>query len=317
MASIDMAIEELANYRPEPTAPADLGRFWEETLAESSANPVEVELAPSGIELRGVHCLRLAFSGFRGELISGWYVRPEGDGPFPGLVWYHGYSGRGARPLELYAAAAQGLAVVSMDCRGQGGDSPETPAHGAGHAPGWLTQGIRDPAGYYYRYVYTDAVRAIEALASQAEVDAGRIAVTGASQGGGLALAAAALSHVPVFVWADMPFLCHFRRGVEVALNGPYPEISDFVRRLPGLEAEVFRTLSYFDNFNLASWITCPAVVTAGLWDEICPPSTIFPTFERIAAPDKSLETFSFQRHELVYEIEEGRLRALVERLRP
>jgi cephalosporin-C deacetylase len=317
MPANDMAITELTSYDPESNAPADLDLFWEQTLALGSSSPLEIELTPAGIGLRGVSCHRFGFAGFGAERISGWYVRPEGGGPFPGLVWYHGYSGRGARPLELYTAAAQGIAVLSMDCRGQGGESPDAPGGPVGHAPGWLTMGIRGPEGYYYRYVYADAVRAIEALCSLEEVDGARIAVTGASQGGGLALAAAALSKRPIFVWADMPFLCHFRRAVEIAVQGPYPEISDFVRRHPGLEEDSFRTLSYFDNLNLASRIGCPAVVTAGLWDDVCPPSTIFPTFARIGATDKVLETFSFQRHELAYEIEESRLAALIVRLRP
>lgn len=315
MPRADWTLDELRSYRPEPDPPLDLEQFWSETLAEAASLPLSFELTAAGPSLRGVTCSRATFAGFRGAPISGWFVRPDSVEQVPGVVWYHGYTARGGRPLELYALAAQGVAVLSMDCRGQSGEAPEPPTEGTGHVPGWMTKGARDPHTYYYRDVYADAVRALETLCSLPEVDDTRVAVTGASQGGGLALAVAALSARPVFAWADIPFLCHFRRAVDVALAGPYLEISDFLRRRPELEEDVFATLGYFDNLNLAPSVSCPVVVTAGLWDDVCPPSTIFPTFERIGAADKELVTFSYLRHELFYDIDVARLTALVERL--
>lgn len=44
-----------------------------------------------------------------------------------------------------------------------------------------MTRGILQPATYYYRRVFTDAVRAVEAARSHPAVDAGRVAVTGDS----------------------------------------------------------------------------------------------------------------------------------------
>jgi cephalosporin-C deacetylase len=317
MPRTDMQRDELLAYSPRVEVPADLEAFWDETLAGAARLPLATEVIDSGPVLRGVRCARIAFDGSGGERIRGWYVRPGGGGPFPAAVCYHGYGGRGSRPLELYPLAAQGVAVVSIDCRGQGGEVADLPADGYGHARGWLTKGIRSPLTYYYRTVYTDAVRALEVVASLAEVDAGRIAVTGPSQGGGLALAAAALSRRPSLVWADIPFLCHFERAVDIAVNGPYPEIADFLRRCPDQEETVWRTLAYFDNLVLAPWVTAPTVVTAGLWDDICPPSTIFPTFARLGAQDKRLQSYPCLGHELSYEIDEARLLTLVERLAP
>ena len=48
--------------------------------------------------------------------------------------------------------------------------------------PGYMTRGITDPSTYYYRRVFTDAVRAVEAARSHPAVDPGRVAVSGASR---------------------------------------------------------------------------------------------------------------------------------------
>ena len=107
-----------------------------------------------------------------------------------------------------------------MDCRGQNAQSQDLSHPPEGHSTGWMTQGIRDPKTYYYRYVYADALRALELLAQREEVDEHRLAITGASQGGGLSLAVAALSDRPALALPDIPFLCDYRRAIEIAELG-------------------------------------------------------------------------------------------------
>lgn len=315
MPSIDMSRGDLEAYAPDTYAPADLDDYWAETIRGALDQPLGVVVERYPLELAGVACSSVRFDGFAGGSIAAWYLRPVGDGPFPGVAVYHGYGGRAPRPLELYPLAAQGMAVLAMDCRSQDGESSDRVGRDAGHVAGWMTDGVRDPHQYYYRYVYADAVRALEVLCAQPEVDETRVAVTGISQGGGLSLAAAALSERPRFVWSDVPFLCDIRRGVAIAPRGPYVEISDFLRRWPGLEEQTWSTIAYVDLLNLADRVTCPTVVTVGLWDDVCPPSTIYGTYRRLATEAKQLKVQPFHRHELSYEIGEERLVALVEAL--
>jgi cephalosporin-C deacetylase len=47
-----------------------------------------------------------------------------------------------------------------------------------------VTRGLADPYTHYYRYVFTDAVRAIDVLASLTKVDRARMGAIGVSQGG-------------------------------------------------------------------------------------------------------------------------------------
>ena len=94
-----------------------------------------------------------------------------------------------------------------------------------------------------------------------------------------------------------MPFLCHFRRALEVTDRDPYQEIAAYCQRYPQHIDQVFATLSYIDNLNLADRIRCPVLITVGLQDLICPPSTIFAVYNRIGA-SKDLAIFPFSGHE-------------------
>ena len=312
MPSIDMPLEQLRQYKPTLYRQEDFQAFWDSTLTASDKQPLNAELIPYDLHARGLECFAVRFDGFGGGRLAGWYLRPDSRGKFPGLCVYHGYSGRAPRPLDLLHYAAQGICVLSLDCRGQNGQSQDTAVYPEGHQMGWMTTGIRDPRAYYYRYVYTDAVRALELLAHREEVDPARLALTGVSQGGGLTLAVAALSRKPVLALPDIPFLCDFRRAISITPAGPYPEIAAFLKSFPHLYDQVLRTLSYFDNLNLAPWITCRTVVSNGLWDDICPPSSIYAAYNHITA-EKQMEIYPFHKHEVAYEHNELKFRLLTE----
>jgi cephalosporin-C deacetylase len=315
MPSIDMPLEQLRQYRPSLYRQDDFESFWEQTVAQAVKQPLNAELIPYDLDARGLECFAVRFDGFGGGRLAGWYLRPDGGGKYPGVCMYHGYSGRGPRPLDMLAYASQGMCVLSMDCRGQNGESQDAATYPEGHYPGWMTAGIRDHRTYYYRHVYADAVRALELLANREEVDSRRVAVTGISQGGGLSLAAAGLSRRVTLALADVPFLCDFRRAIVIAPSGPYTEIAGFIKAFPRLYDQAIRTLSYFDCLNLAPWIRCKTVISNGLCDEICPPSTVSAVFNHINA-EKQMEIYPFHKHELPYEHFELKYRLLTEMLR-
>jgi cephalosporin-C deacetylase len=311
MPSIDMPLEQMQKYQPPLYREADFESFWQTTINEATGATLNAELIPYGLPTRGVECFALRFDGYKGGRLAGWYLRPEESGTFPGVAVYHGYSGRGTRPLDLLPLAAQGICVLSMDCRGQNGQSQDAAAYPEGHYQGWMTQGIRSPQTYYYRYVYADAVRALELLARREEVDASRLAITGVSQGGGLTLAVAGLSPRPILALPDIPFLCDYRRSTAIAPAGPYPEIASFLKQFPELYEQTFRTLSYFDCLNLAPWIKCRTVISNCLWDDMCPPSSIFAVYNHIAA-QKQIEVYPFHKHEVPYDHHETKFKLLV-----
>jgi cephalosporin-C deacetylase len=317
MPSIDWPLERMREYQPELYREADFDDYWNETIGEAKSQTLNLELIPYDLKSRGVECYQIRFDAFRSGRIAGWYLKPKGKGKFPGLMQYHGYSGRAQRPLDVLAIAEQGIAVMTMDTRGQNGLSEDHAAYPSGHFSGWMTKGIRDPKSYYYRYVYADAVRALEALATRDEVDASRLAITGISQGGGITMAVAALSpDRPVLALPDIPFLCDYRRAIEITPLPPYTELSSFIKTNPSDRDQLIRTLSYCDNLNLAPRIKCRTVVCNCLWDDICPPSTIFAAYNHISAP-KSMEIYPYHKHEVPYEHAETRYGLLMDVLKP
>jgi cephalosporin-C deacetylase len=312
MPSIDMPLEQMRQYKPSLYREADFDSYWDSTVAAALNQPLNAELIPYDLPMAGLECYAVRFDGFEGGRIAGWYIRPSKRGKHPGVCFYHGYSGRGVRPLDMIQYAAQGMCVLSMDCRGQNGQSQDTSISPEGHHSGWMTQGVRDPRKYYYRYVYADAVRALELLARRDEVDEKRLAITGGSQGGGISLAVAALSERPILALPDIPFLCDFRRSIAITPNGPYPEIPNFLKQFPHMYEQVIRTLSYCDCLNLAPKIRCRTVISNSLWDDVCPPSTIFGVYNHITA-EKQIEVYPFHKHEVPYDHGETKFRLLME----
>ena len=255
----------------------------------------------------------MTFAGFDGNEVKAWLHVPSGaTGPLPTVVQYQGYRSAGF-PQQDTRWAQAGWAHFIMDTRGQGwsaggfDSTADASVHaGIAHAPGVMTAGITDPNTYYYRRVYTDAVRLLEAAAASPFVDPAAILVTGASQGGGLTLAAAGLASLVgidlIGAAADVPFLCHFRRATELTDKTPYVEITEYLAAWRDHEEAAYRTLGYFDGVNLARRASAPALFSVGLMDEVCPPSTVFAAFnyygEVAGGVAKDINIYTHNGHE-------------------
>ena len=125
-----------------------------------------------------------------------------------------------------------------------------------------------------------------------------RLGVAGVSQGGGLSLAAASLDRRPKLCMAEVPGFCHLKRTLELTRQPPWTDLIVYLQRRPEDEESVMRTLSYVELNNLTDRIACPTLVTAGLQDELCPPSTVFTAFNRIPVEEKQIDAFTFNGHE-------------------
>lgn len=304
MPFLDMPLDQLRTYQPARTEPRDFDAFWQQTLDEAHAYPLYAVFMPIDCGLRTVEVFDASFNGWGGQTIKGWFLLPrQRIGRLPCVVEFVGYGGGRGFATEWLLWSSTGRAHFIMDTRGQGsswrkGDTPDPePAGSNPHFPGFMTRGILDPKTYYYRRVFTDAVRAIEAARTHPAVDPDRIAVAGGSQGGGIALAAAGLDPTVAAVMADVPFLCHYQRATELTAAHPYEEIAKFCQVHRDKVDQVFETLAYFDGVNLGARARGRALFSAGLMDEVCPPSTVFAAHNWYGGP-KEMVTYRYNHHE-------------------
>ena len=299
----DLPLDELKNYKPPRHEPEDFDGFWRSTLEEARAHALEPTFTPVEVGLKTVVCFDVTFAGYGGQPVKGWFLRPHTDAPLPGVVEYIGYGGGRGHPTDWLLWPSAGFAYLVMDTRGQGstwrkGDTPDRAGEGTNaHFPGFLTQGVLDPKTYYYRRLFVDAVRAVEALKSRGEVDPERVAVTGVSQGGGVALAVAGLVPGLAAVLPDVPFLCHYRRASQITNATPYKEIANYCKVHRDNVERVFRTLSYFDGVNFAARASARALFSVALMDDVCPPSTVFAAYNHYAG-EKDIRVYPYNGHE-------------------
>jgi cephalosporin-C deacetylase len=318
----DLPLEELRRYAPDLGEPDDLDAFWRDTLADARTHDLEptFERVDNGLAL--IETFDVSFTGFGEDRIRGWLHRPlAANGRLPAVVEFLGYGGGRGLPHEKTIYAQAGFVHLVMDTRGQGsgwsvGDTADPGGSGAPSQPGFMTRGILDPADYYYRRVYVDAVRAVETARAYPAVDPGRVAITGASQGGGITIAVASLVGDLAGAAPDVPFLSHFERAIGLVETNPYMELVRYLAVHRDHTDSVLRTLSYFDVARLAKRAKAPALFSVALMDDICPPSTVFAAFNAYGGSPKEISEYAFNRHEGGQAFHDvAKLRWLAERL--
>lgn len=316
MPLFDLPLEQLERHESTATAPDDFDSFWDDTIAQARSFELAASFEPVENLLPLIDSFDARFAGFGGDEIKGWLHLPANRTPgekLPVVVQYIGYSGGRGLVQQDTAWAQAGYAHFIMDTRGQGyggilGDTPDPhPSAGGVAHPGLMTRGIGSREDYYYRRAYVDSFRAIEAAQSHAEIDENKVIVTGISQGGGLAIAAAGLAagrlDGVIATMPDVPFLQDFSRSIDLAVRGPYPEIAAFHKRHRTSYESSLEVLNYYDGVHLARRCTAPALYSCAGLDDVCPPSTVYGSYNaygRHAAlqPAKNMEYYRFNNHE-------------------
>lgn len=292
MPAFDLPLSELKVYRGSSPRPSDFEAYWDSALLELDDHNPRVKLARNRtIDAPQVECFDLWFTGLGGAKVYAKYVRPKRvEGPGPGVVKFHGYSGSSPDWVELMGFASSGMAIAAMDCRGQGGLSEDVGGVTGTTLRGHIIRGLDDPdpTKLLYRSIFLDAALLARIVMAFDEVDAKRMGASGGSQGGALALACAALEPRIKRVAPLVPFLCDYRRIWEMDLaKQAFEELSYFLRRFdPRHERveEIFTKLGYIDIQNLAPRIEGEVLMFTGLMDQVCPPSSQFAAYNKISA---------------------------------
>lgn len=236
MALFDLPLDELHTYRSASAEPEDFDAFWSKTLAEAREHDLDARFEPVDTGLSTVRVYDVTFAGFGGHPVKAWLTLPAAAAePLPLVVEFVGYGGGRGLPHEHLLWASTGRAHFVMDTRGQGsawggGGGTADPVGGTPAYPGFMTRGLDAPENYYYRRVFTDAVRAVEAARSHPLTDPSRTVALGASQGGGITIAVGGLVRDLAAVAPDVPFLCDFPRATTLTDRHPYREVGLYLK---------------------------------------------------------------------------------------
>jgi cephalosporin-C deacetylase len=287
MPVFEMPYDQLVTYTGRNPKPSDFDAYWDRALKELDATPEDVALTAHPNPARFAECFDLWFTGSGGARVHSQYIRPRSPGPHPALLRFHGYSMNAWDWYDKLAWAAQGFVVAALDVRGQGGLSEDVGGVAGTTLRGHIIRGLSgNPDQLFFRQVFLDTVRLARIVMGFPEVNAKRVCATGASQGGGLTLACAALEPriwraAPVY-----PFLSDYKRVWEMDLaKDAYEELTYYFTRFDPTherEDEAFTRLGYIDVQHLADRITARVQMTTALIDMICPPSTQFAAYNKI-----------------------------------
>ncbi|MDD5200550.1 MAG: acetylxylan esterase [Terrimicrobiaceae bacterium] len=296
MPQIDKPLAELELYHGINPRPSDYDAYWDRALAELDATDPQVELIPNpALQTACAEAFDLFFTGVGGARVYAKYLRPKNaPSPHPAVLQFHGYTGNSGEWCEKLAYVSQGFSIASLDCRGQGGRSEDNSQVKGNTHHGHFIRGLADaPEKLLFRQIFLDAAQLARIVMGFPEIDPARVGAFGASQGGALTIACAALEPrirraAPVY-----PFLADYLRVWQMDLaKDAYQELRTHLRAFDPLHAreeEIFIRLGYIDIQFLASRINAEVLFTTGLMDTICPPSTQFAVYNKLACPKRML----------------------------
>ncbi len=284
-----------------PVVPQDFTSFWKETREKVDKVPLDLKVTldhtlkgdeigaynmasaalpehydPAGEKYQEVEVYKVDFAAPNGQRVYGWFSKPVGKGPFPGLLVLPG-AGNNPRPAPV-EHARHGYAALDINVHNSPVDLPKEQYPKPNYAAPYTT-----PETYWGYDVYRNALQAVNALSQLPGVDPARMAVLGGSQGGRASVVVASLEpriKAAVFGIAhfdNIPWLRWTERlnWVHDAGNRPFTE-KEVVHN------DQMRVESYFDVANFAPMIQCPILMNSGLSDPVSPPTGVFAVYRNI-----------------------------------
>jgi cephalosporin-C deacetylase len=240
----------------------------------------------SHVIFTGLTVKEVFFRSYDGQAVGGLFQFPRFSGTerFPVLVHYAGYGGEILIDSDFVTA---GYAVFNFSHRGMLMGSKGFDRYSP--AP-LLVQHVEDKDRYIYRSIIIDCLLAIKAISKMERVDPIRLGVMGTSQGGALAIIAAALGARVKAAACDLPWLTDYDYVLNHNVGELYNELKEFLKRFPGKRTAVAQTLGYFDTLSFADGVKCPVFMSLGESDPIAPAASVRKLFQYLPGIKTLLE---------------------------
>ena len=288
----ELIFEQVVGFDPEKIMEpmdkkADFELFWKNAMDQLAEVAPEFKVSPVVREGSAkTNLFNVEMKSYQGITVRGWLEVPKKKGIYPALLRVPGYQ-ENMQPIDV----ADDMIVFSFNTRDHG-ESDDSPS-GSRSWDMWV-RGLGAKDDYYYKGLFLDCIRAVDFLASRADVDKNSIAIWGGSQGGGLSISTTALDSRISLCIADIPYMCEYPKYFEITY---WREVDKWFEEHPNATWEtVLNTLSYYDTKNLADKINRPVWMGIGLQDDVCPPSTSFVTYNLIQS-EKSYVVYKNEKH--------------------
>ncbi len=256
---------DLEHDQPVYNRPGDLRTFWDQTLKEQQALPMDVSIKRVHEKAVDWELYVVSYTILDGKRIHAMLYVPKGiSTPAPAMVTSHpnatGFKFKKSGGIYgSHINRDRRFISITPIVRGFEPDPPTVPFN----APWWGP--LKDKQTYAARYWFAAMVRAVDYLASRPDlVDINRVMTFGSSQGGALATALAALDERIALAIIDSPSNAMHHTAIK-----HYQTFGPSRGQIPDGQNldDLLTTLSYFDPANLATWIKCPTYMALSVGD--------------------------------------------------
>lgn len=259
-----------------PGRPKDLDAFWARAMAHLADMPATFTRLAT-VERQQHLVSRITFRTIDGRNGWGRLTEPKKDGTYPAVLRlpavFHHFGGK------LGSVTRKDFVTLGCDVMGFDPDEVD-PFSSAGRAvyQPWQRSVVDKPEQFWLYYAYCTAARGYDILESHPKVDPNRIYITGASQGGGLTIAAAGLRPQNAGALSIVPGICRIAWASQLEGRGAWGP-----RFAAGPDYEkMARMAQYFETAHLVKSLRNRLVMFIGLRDDHTPPYAAATVFHHV-----------------------------------
>ncbi len=271
--------------KPSAPVPDDFDAFWAAKKKALAAVPLNPRLTVVKSPRENVEIFDLQADSL-GAPVSGYYARPAGAKlrSLPAILTVHGAGVSSANLAAAMSWANAGALALDLNAHGVPNrrDKAFYDALAAGELKDYRVRGRESRETIYFLGMFLRLVRAIDFLTAQPEWDGRTVVVSGSSQGGFQALAAAGIDARVTFFAAGVAAGCDHTGALAGRIAG-WPKFIPTKETNP--PAEVVAAVRYFDGVNFAARAKAPGYFTVGFIDTTCPPTSVFAAYNALRAP--------------------------------
>ena len=276
-------------YKIEATAklPTDFQEFWNAQKAELAKIPIDAKITPVAQSDPSIELYDVSFANINGLRSHGYLAKPTGAISLPIMI---SQPGMGLHPNGLnesrWAIGNAKLGFLALDMSVHDSPLEMTPEDVAKwkQMADYPYVGSNDRMTYYYRQVFLGMIRGIDYVTSRPDWNKKAVIASGATQGGGLAIIAAALDPRITAVVSIAPGLGEFTGPIYGRPAGlPSKLIMGRDKKTP--DPKIVEATAYYDTVNFARFVNVPVFMTIGLIDTAVPPMAALSIYNALQCP--------------------------------